>query len=285
MPRTLKALLPGSRCASLLLDRGACAAQQLAQDAALHRQGRISRPRRRLHRLPHRARRQDLCRRPADEDAVRHALYLEHHARSANRHRHVDVRPVLPDDAQRAFPGRRAGLSGDAVRLLHQGDARRQRRDLRLSALDPAGEAAQPPARSEISLQQPLADHRMAHAVLQGRRIQARSDQIGGLEPGRLSGRRPRPLRDVPHRDQRARRQFGIAGLRGRPDPDAELVRAVADLEQGSGPRRLDHRGDHRTICARASPAAARSTGRWRKSSTTACNISTTTIPARWRSI
>ena len=36
-----------------------------------------------------------------------------------------------------------------------------------------------------------------------------------------------------------------IAGLRGRPDPDAELVRAVADLEQGSGPWRLDHRGDH----------------------------------------
>ncbi len=26
-------------------------------------------------------------------------LHLEHHARSANRHRHVDVRPVLPDDA------------------------------------------------------------------------------------------------------------------------------------------------------------------------------------------
>jgi mono/diheme cytochrome c family protein len=29
----------------------------------------------------------------------------------------------------------------------------------------------------------------------------------------------------------------------------------------------------------------ARSTGRWRKSSTTACNISTTATPARWRSI
>jgi mono/diheme cytochrome c family protein len=38
------------------------------------------------------------------------------------------------------------------------------------------------------------------------------------------------------------------------------------------------------TICARASRPAARSTGRWRKSSTTACNISMTTTPARWRS-
>ena len=50
--------------------------------------------------------------------------------------------------------------------------------------------------------------------------------------------------------DQRARRQLGIAGLRGRADPDAELVRAVADLEQGGRPRRLEHRGDHRLCCA-----------------------------------
>ena len=35
--------------------------------------------------------------------------------------------------------------------------------------------------------------------------------------------------------DQRARRQLGIAGLRGRPDPDAELVRAFAHLEQEAG--------------------------------------------------
>ena len=108
------------------------------------------------------------------------------------------------------FPGWRLGLPGDAVCLLHQGDARRQRRDLRLSAFDPAGETGEPPARSAISLQQSLFDHRMAHAVLQGRRVQARSDQVGGLESRRLSGRRPRPLRHVPHRHQCARRQFGI---------------------------------------------------------------------------
>src|SRR4051794_12107460 len=66
------------------------------------------------------------------------------------------------------FPDGGLGLSGDAVCLLHQGDARRQRRDLRLLALDSAGEAAQPRTRPEISLQQPLADPWMAHAVLQG---------------------------------------------------------------------------------------------------------------------
>ena len=46
------------------------------------------------------------------------------------------------DDAYRTLPRWRPALSGDAVRLLHQGHARRQRRHLRLSAFGPAGEAA-----------------------------------------------------------------------------------------------------------------------------------------------
>ena len=126
----LASTAPGSRC----LAAGRCDARRAAQDAGADRERRISRPRRRLHRLPYRARRQDVCRRTADEDAVRHALYVEHHARSADRHRHLDLRSVLPDDAQRPLSRRRAGLSGDAVCLLHQGDARGQRCDLRLSA-------------------------------------------------------------------------------------------------------------------------------------------------------
>ena len=59
--------------------------------------------------------------------------------------------------------------------------------------------------------------------------------QIRRMESRRLSRGGPGPLLDVPHADQRAWRQLGIAGLRGRADPDAELVRAVADLEQGGG--------------------------------------------------
>ncbi len=42
-----------------------------------------------------------------------------------------------------------------------------------------------------------------------------------------------------------------IAGLRGWPYSDAELVRAVTDLEQGSGPRRLEHRGNLRPAAHR----------------------------------
>ena len=81
----------------------------------------------------------------------------------------------------------------------------------------------------------------------QRRRIPARPGQIGRMEPRRLSRRGAGPLRDVPLADQRARRQLGIEGIRGRADPDAELVRALADFEQGGGARRMEHRGDRRS--------------------------------------
>ena len=78
---------------------------------------------------------------------------------------------------------------------------------------------------------------------------------------------------DVSHADQCAGRQLAVAGVPGRPDPDAELVRAVADLQQGGRPRRLEHRGDRAICCAPACRIAAPSMGRWRKSCSTACNI------------
>src|ERR1700731_1115457 len=39
------------------------------------------------------------------------------------------------------------------------------------------------------------------------------------------------PLRDVPHADQRARRELAIRSVQGRPDPHAELVRPLADVQ------------------------------------------------------
>ena len=74
--------------------------------------------------------------------------------------------------------------------VLHQGHARGFRRDLRLSALGAAGAPAEPAARPAISLQQPLADPGLAHAVLPGRRVQPDPAEIGRMEPRRLSGRR-----------------------------------------------------------------------------------------------
>jgi mono/diheme cytochrome c family protein len=59
--------------------------------------------------------------------------------------------------------------------------------------------------------------------------------EVGAMEPGRLSGRGPRALRDVPYRDQQAGRLEDLPGVRGRHDPQPELVCAVADLEPRGG--------------------------------------------------
>ena len=195
-----------------------------------HHQGRVSRPRWRLHSLSHEAGGRSVRRRPADADTVRHDLYIQHHPGSPNRHRLVDRGPVLRDDAYRPLPGWRPDLSCDAVRLLHQGDARGLRRDLRLSALGPAGKPAEPAARPALSVQQPAAHPGLAHIVLSGRRIPAGPNQIGRVEPRRLSRRGAGPLRDVSLADQRPRRHLRVDGVRGRVDPDAKLVRAFAHL-------------------------------------------------------
>ncbi len=63
------------------------------------------------------------------------------------------------------------------------------------------------------------------------------------VEPGRLSRAGPWALLDVPHPHQRARWQLAVAGVPGRPHSDAELVRAVLDLEQGGRAWRLEHCG------------------------------------------
>ena len=125
---------------------------------------------------------------------------------------------------------------------------------------------AEPAARPALSIQQPPAHPGLAHTVFPGRRIPAEPGQIGRVEPRRLSRRGAGALRNVPLADQRPRRQLGIEGVRGRADPDAELVRALAHLEQGASRRSSTCSA---TGCCNAAP----STARWRKSHSTACNI------------
>ena len=134
------------------------------------------------------------------------------------------------------FPRRRAALSGDAVRLLHQGHARRLA--TRSSPICARSRRCKQPNRPH-DLRFPYNNRSL---ILGWRTLffnegEYKPDpkQVGRMEPRRLSRRGPRPLRDVPHADQRARRQLGIGGVRGRADPDAELVRALAHLEQGGG--------------------------------------------------
>ena len=72
----------------------------------IHRRPRrISRPGRRLRRLPHRAGRQIIRGRPRHADAIRHAIHLERHARSAT-------------------PASANGPPTSSIRLIHTGGSR-----------------------------------------------------------------------------------------------------------------------------------------------------------------
>ena len=102
---------------------------------------RVSRSRRRLRRLPHHAERPPVRGRPRDADAFRQSVRPQHHARRRNRHRPLDRGRFLHNDAHGRLAQRRAAVSRDAVRVVHEGDARGLRRDLRVSDVGPAGAA------------------------------------------------------------------------------------------------------------------------------------------------
>ena len=106
--------------------------QSRRRHGSAHQPRRIPRARRRLHRLPHPARRQAVRRRPRDADAVREPLRFQHHAGRRDRHRAMDGRRLLSNDAKGHLARRLAALSRDAFRVLHESHARRLRRDLRV---------------------------------------------------------------------------------------------------------------------------------------------------------
>jgi mono/diheme cytochrome c family protein len=95
MPRTLKALLPAFLAAWLTIG----VSPAMAQDAAVIAKGEY------LARAGdciacHTAREgKTFAGGLPMKTPFRNALHFQHHARSADRHRDVDVRPVLPDDA------------------------------------------------------------------------------------------------------------------------------------------------------------------------------------------
>jgi cytochrome c553 len=72
---------------------------------------RVPRARRRLRGLPHRAHGQALRGRPPDGHALRRHLRPQHHARRRDRHRTLDRRRLLPDDAHRCLARRDPALS------------------------------------------------------------------------------------------------------------------------------------------------------------------------------
>ena len=98
-----------------------------------------------------------------------------------------------------------APLSGFPVQSLHQGDRRRHQGGLRLShdaAAGQGGAARQPTA---VPVQHPAAPGRLELVVSRSRAIPVEPLPERRLEPGRLPRRRPRPLRLVPHAEERLR--------------------------------------------------------------------------------
>ena len=96
-----------------------------------------------------------------------------------------------------------------------------------------------------VPVQSARVDGGLERALFQAGRVQARPQQVGGMEPRRLSGRRRRALRLVPHaeeRDGRRRERPSNAGLGA-----AELVRAEPNRQPPRWHRRLDRRR-HRAL-------------------------------------
>ena len=171
--------------------------------------GRVSRPRRRLHRLPHRSRRQAVRRRAADADAVRHALFLQHHARPGDRHRQLDRRPVLRAHAHRAL----RPMAGCSIPPCRSRPTPRSRARIRTRS--------SPICARSRRCTQPNRPHDLRfpynnRSLILGWRTlffnegeyKPRPVEIRRVEPRRLSRAGARPLLDVPHADQRARRQL-----------------------------------------------------------------------------
>ena len=77
-------------------------------------------------------------------------------------------------------------------------------------------------------------------------------EAVGAVEPRRLPrARASATARCATRRSTRSAARSEVEGVRGRDDPEPELVRAVADLEPRGGPRRLEHQGHHRPAAGR----------------------------------
>src|SRR5882724_4270355 len=192
---------------------------------------------RQLHGMPHRRRRKALCRRHAAEDAFRHDPRHQHHAGPADRHRPLAARSVHARHARGRGSRGPQSLPSLSLRPFHEGDGRRHCSAVCLRDDARAGEPEEPrqfgaAAAGEC---QPL------EIALSGAWcLQARPGEEPGVEPRRVSRRRPRPLRRLPHAAQQARRGKEGRSLCGRRSrglacPGARFDLAVAGSVDGRG--------------------------------------------------
>ena len=164
-----------------------------------HRQRRIPRPRRRLRRLPHGAGRQAVRRRP----------------RMPTPFGNLYVPNITPDDET----GIGKWTADEFYRMMHTGVSRDgallypampfasytkvtradSRRDLRLPDVGAAGAAEEPPARAALSRSTSASSWSAGARSTSRKASTSPTRSSRRMEPRRLPGAGPRPLRDVPH--------------------------------------------------------------------------------------
>ena len=161
---------------------------------------------RRLRRLPHAPRRASLSPAAAPIETPFGTICRPTSRPTRHRHRRLERRPVLSRPAR----GHRRRTASTSIRPFRTTSTPRSRattrRDLRLSA------HARPV--SNTSAGQPAALSVEHRAVMRGWNglfltpgdFQPDPQKIGGMEPRRLSRRGARPLRRLPHAEERARR-------------------------------------------------------------------------------
>ncbi len=199
-------------------------------------------------------------------------LCAEHHARSRDRHRALVGRRFLSRAARRREQARPGHVPDDAVRLLHPGDARGHRRDLRVSCARSSRCAiAVTINHLYFPFDQRWSMARVARTLLQRGRVQAGSGAdraswnrgaylVEGLghcsdchSPRNLHGR---------HREEQ-----GLQRRRHR-----RLVRARPHVRHRHRPRRVDGRRDRDLPQDRRRTRARRRRWvRWPRSCRTAC--------------
>ncbi len=163
-------------------------------------------------------RRQAVRRRPADRDAVRQHHLAQHHAGSRHRHRRLERRQIRQRGAQGHPPRRRAALSGDAV-----SPPTPRCRATTCSRSAPISTPFEPVHNPVVANTLPFPFNIRASMrvwdwlYFNAGRIQARSEQVGGMESRRVPGAGARPLRRLPHAEDvsgRRQRQRIPAGRR-----------------------------------------------------------------------
>ena len=175
--------------------------------------------------------------------------YPQHHARSRHRHRQLVEGRFLPRPAHRPRRRGQAPLPGVPLSVVHQGDARRRRRDEGL--LRSVAPVHQPNKAPELAWWMQLARHVAGWNLLWFDEGTFKPDpkQVAGVEPRRLHRRRPRPLRLTATRRENFLGATTTGDALAGGNTGAVTKRLVCAQPHGSdGPGSATGRGRHRRL-------------------------------------